>query len=217
MKHIKTRIKHGTKAGAAAKRIGGFSIAELQRALAGDEAALQKLGEARREGEMTSVLMPAIIETIKSKVKNEKDWNLFIADYVKEGSEAATAIDKANRQTRLATVSYGNKQRENAEQFRGAWELEKGRHKFAIDYNRAKIFADLVFQQVDGEVAILDQKSRLKLRQINEDRKHLIKSSQHYLEYGEEANLELIQKKDYAQTDGLLQRLGRGARNLIGI
>lgn len=217
MKHIKTRIKHGTKAGAAAKRIGGFSVAALQRALAGDEAELQKLGEMKREGEMVATLMPAIMETIQSKVKNEKDWNLFIAQYVKEGSEAANAIDKGSRQTRLVSVAYEHRQRENAEQFRGAWELEKGRHKFAIDYNRAKMFADLVLQQVDGEVSVLDQKSRLRLRQITEDRDHLVKTSEHYLEHGEEANLELIQKKDYSQTAGLFQRLGRGVKNLIGV
>jgi hypothetical protein len=217
VKHIKTRIKHGTKAGAAAKRIGGFSVAALQRALAGDEVELKKLGEMRREGEMVATLMPAIMETIQSKVKNEKDWNLFIAQYVKEGSEAATAIDKASRQTRLTSASYVNRQKENAEQFKGAWELEKGRHKFAIDYNRAKMFADLVFQQVDGDVAVLDQKSRLKLKQKIEDRKHLVQTSEHYLEYGEDANLELIQKKDYSQTAGLFQRLGRGVKNLIGV
>ena len=217
MKHIKTRIKHHNKAGMAAKRIGGFSIAALQRALSGDEAELKRLGEVKREGELVATLLPSIAETIKTKIKNEQDWNEFLAAYVKDGSEAATAMHKAAGQTQLANMTYAHKRKENIEQFKGAWELEKGRHEFAIDYNRAKMYADLIFQQVDGEVAVLDQKSRITLRQQTEDRKHLLKTSAYLLETGEEANLELIQKKDYSQSASLLERVGRSVRNLIGV
>ena len=224
MKHIKTRIRHGTNRGLAAtdsgkaiKAICGFSEQDLRKAVTGDQDVLKRLGEVRKEGELVATLLPGISETIKSKIKNERDWNLFIAEYVKQGTDAASAIDKAKFDSRMAISRYNHKRVESIEQLQGARELENGRHKFAIDYNRAKMFADLVLQQVDGEVSVLDQKSRLRLRQITEDRDHLVKTSEHYLEHGEEANLELIQKKDYSQTAGLFQRLGRGVKNLIGV
>jgi hypothetical protein len=217
VKHIKTRIKHNTKAGKAAKKIGGFSVAELQRALTGDTAALKKLGEVYREGEMASVVMPSIIKTIQAKVKNEKDWNQFLGQYVKDGSEAAIAIDKATNQASLANAKYMHGRKELTEQFKAAWEMEKGRHKFAINYNRAKLFADLVFQKVDGVVALKEQGSRIKLRQIDENKKYEIESSQHLLEYGADANLDLIQKRDYSTKTGIRHRVTRSIRNLIGI
>jgi hypothetical protein len=224
MKHIRTRIRHGTNRGLAAtdsgkaiKAICGFSEQDLRKALTGDQDILKRLGEVRKEGELVATLLPGISETIKSKIKNEKDWNLFIAEYVKQGTDAASAIDKAKFDSRMAISRYNHKRVESIEQFQGARELEKGRHQFAIDYNRAKIYADLVFQQVDGEVSILDQKARVKLRQQTEDRKHLIATSEYLLEQGEEANLELIQKRDYSQTAGLFQRLGRSIKNLIGV
>jgi hypothetical protein len=224
VKYIKTRIKHGTnrgvtatKAGRAAAVVGGFTYNDFKKALSGDKETLKKIGEIEKENQMFEVAFLSLSRASLKKIENEKDLNLFVAEYVKKGSEAANAIHKAKQQTRLATVVYENKRDENVEQFKGAWELEKSRHKFTIDYNRAKTYVDLVLQYVDGEVAVLDQRARLKLRQMNEDRNYAIKTSAHYLEHGEEANLELIQKKDYSQTAGLFQRLGRGIKNLIGV
>ncbi len=66
MKHIKTRINTKTRAGNAAVRVAGVSVADLDKALQGDQAMLQKLGSMYREGKMAATLMPAII-TVKAR------------------------------------------------------------------------------------------------------------------------------------------------------
>lgn len=217
MKHIKTRINHKTKAGKAAQKIGGVSVSQLQNALKGDQTVLKKLGSIYREGKMAEALMPAIMETMKTKIKNEKDWNTFLADYVSDGSKAEIDIQKAQNKASLSNAKYVHGMKELTEETKATWELEKGRHKFAIDYNRAKLFAELVFQEVEGKVKVEGQGTRLKQKQIDEEFDYQLKASEHLLEYGDDADLGLIQKRDYAAKVNSPWAVIKRARNALGI
>ncbi len=217
MKHIKTRINTKTKAGKAAQRVAGISVKELQAALKGDQSVLKKLGEMQREGQMASTLMPAIIQTVKANIDNEKEWNKFLGEFVDSGSKTEIEIQKAKRKATFANIKYLDDTSELSEQFKAQLEMEKGRHKWAIDYNRARFFADMIIQDVEGRVRSLEQVSKLQLKQMSEDRSHELKSAQHLLEFGDDADLSVIQKRDYQQKltspVGVLQRF----RNALGI
>ncbi|WP_414755585.1 hypothetical protein [Anabaena sp. CCY 9910] len=217
MKHIKTRINTKTRAAKAAQRVAGVTVAELQQALTGDQVALKKLGSMYREGKMAAALMPAIIETIKTKVTNEQEWNKFLGEFVSSGSKAEVEIQKAKRESSFANVRYLDDMFELKEQFKASLEMERGRHNWTVDYNRAKLFADMVIQDVEGQVRLLEQGSRIKLKQMNEDQAYELKTAQHLLEYGDSADLSLIHKRDYAEKvsspSGVIRRL----RNALGI
>ncbi|HYX18313.1 MAG TPA: hypothetical protein VE944_28900 [Nostoc sp.] len=217
MKHIKTRIRTNTRAGKAAQKVAGVSVAELQKALTGDQATLQKLGSMYREGQMAAALMPAITETVKTKIKNESDWNKFLGELVASGSKAEVDIQKAKRQASFANIKYLDDMDELREQFKASLEMEKGRHSWAIDYNRARLFADMVIQDVEGQVRLLEQGSRIQLKQLQENQNHELKVAEHLLEYGDNADLSLIHKRDYQaevkSPMGIIRRL----RNALGI
>ncbi|MBD2489045.1 hypothetical protein [Aulosira sp. FACHB-615] len=217
MKHIKTRINTKTRAGKAAQRVAGVTVSELQQALTGDQAVLRKLGAMYQEGKMTATLMPAIIETVKTKINNEQEWNKFLGEFVTDGSKAEVEIQKAKRQASFANIKYWDEMQELKEQFKAQLEIETGRHEWAIDYGRAKFLADMIIQDVEGKVRLLEQRSRIELKQIQEDRAYELKSAQHLLENGEQSNLALIHRRDYAAEArspvGVMQRL----RNALGI
>lgn len=217
MKHIKTRINTGTKAAVAAQRIAGVSVEELKQALTGDQAVLRKLGDMHQEGKMAAALMPAITETIRTKISNEQEWNKFLAEMVSSGSKAAVDIDKGKRQASYANVKYLHDMSEMSEQFKAQMELEQGRHRWAIDYSRAKLFADLIIQDVEGRVRSLDQLSKVQLKQMTEDKNHELKAAQHLLEYGEGADLSLIQKRDYQGQINSPMGIIKRFRNALGI
>ena len=216
-KHIKTRINTKTKAGEAAKKIGGLSVSQLQSALKGDTRLLKHIGSMAKEGEMAKLLMPAIFDALKVKIENERDWNTFLAEYVDSGSKAELSIEAAQQKASLANAKYVHGKKELNEQFKINWELEKGRHKYAIDYNRAKAFADLVFQQVDGQVRVLEQNSRIDLRQLEEDRKYHLQEAQHVLQHGDESSLENIHKRKYALNGANSPRLWKRFLNVLGV
>lgn len=217
MKYVKTRINTRTRAGNAAQRVSGVTVAELQKALTGDQATLRKLGAMHREGKMAATLMPAIIETMKTKISNEREWNKFLGEFVATGSKAEVDIQKAKRQASFANVEYMYDMSELKEQFKASLEMERGRHNWAIDYNRAKLFADLIIQDVEGRVRVLEQGSRIQLKQIQEDQVYELKSAEHLLTNGEKADLSLIHKRDYQSAvekpSNIIQRL----RNALGI
>lgn len=217
MKYIKTRINTRTRAGKAAQRVAGVSVSELERALTGDHAVLQKLGAMYQEGKMAATLMPAIIETVKTKITNEQEWNKFLGEFVADGSKAEVDIQKAKRQASFANVKYWDDMQELREQFKAQMEIETGRHEWAIDYGRAKFLADMIIQDVEGKVRLLEQRSRVEMKQLQEDEAYEIKAAQHLLEHGDNSNLALIHKRDYGAVArspiGVMQRL----RNALGI
>jgi alcohol dehydrogenase class IV len=217
MKHIRTRISTKTRAIKAAEKVAGVTVGDLEKALTGDHAVLQKLGSMYNEGKMAAALMPAVIETVKTKIQNEKQWNKFLGEFVSEGSRAEVEIQKAKHQSAFANVSYLDNMQELKEQFKSQMELENGRYKQAIDYNRVKFFADLIIQDVEAKVRLVEQRSRIKLKQIQEDRAYELKTAQHLLENGDRSNLDLIHKRDYEATAkspiGVLRRF----RNALGI
>ncbi|MDZ8138860.1 MAG: hypothetical protein RM049_26750 [Nostoc sp. DedQUE04] len=217
MKHIKTRIKTNSRAGKAAERVAGVTVEELKKALTGDQATLKKLGSMYQEGKMAAALMPSIIETVKTKIGNEREWNKFLGEFVTDGSKAEVDIQKAKRDASLSNIKYLNGMSELSEQFKAALEMEQGRHGWAIDYNRAKLLADMIIQDVEGQVRLAEQRSRIYLKQIKEDEVYELKVAQHLLENGDRADLSLIHKRDYSAIAkspvGIFQRL----RNALGI
>ena len=217
MKHIKTRINTKTRAGKAAQRVAGVSVSELQRALTGDHAVLQKLGSMYQEGKMAQALMPAIIETVKTKITNEQEWNKFLGEFVTDGSKAEVNIQKAKRQASFANIKYWDDMNEMSEQFKAQTEIENKRHEWAIDYNRAKFFADMIFQDVEGQVKILEQKSRIQMKQLGENQAYELKTAQHLLEHGEGADLSLIHKREYVSAANSPGGIVRRFRNALGI
>ena len=217
MKHIKTRIRTNTRAGKAAQRVAGVTVAELQKALTGDRTTLQKLGSMYQEGKMAAVLMPAIIETIKTKINNEQEWNRFLGEFVTDGSKAEVVIQGAKRQASFANVKYLDEMFELREEFKASLEMERGRHNWAVDYNRAKLFADMIIQDVEGKVRLLEQGSRIQLKQLNENQSYELKVAQHLLEHGDNADLSLIHKRDYAAQVKSPMGIVRRLRNALGI
>jgi hypothetical protein len=217
MKHIKTRINTRTRAGRAAQRVAGVSVGELQKALTGDQTVLRKLGSMYQEGKMAQTLMPAIIETVKTKINNEQEWNKFLGEFVTDGSKAELEIQKAKRQASYTNVKYWDDMNELSEQFKAQMELQNQGHKWRIDYGRAKLIADMIVQNVEGEIRVLEQRSRIELKQMQEDEAYQLKAAQHLLANGDNANLELIHKRDYAAVAkspvGVMQRF----RNVLGI
>jgi hypothetical protein len=96
-------------------------------------------------------------------------------------------------------------------------ELENGRYKWAIDYGRAKFFADLIIQDVEAKVRIAEQQSRLGLKQIQEDRAYEMKAAQHVLQNGDESNLNLIHKRDYQAAARSPLSIMQRFKNALGI
>lgn len=217
MRHIRTRINTKTKAAQAAQRVAGVSIQELKAALSGDKVCLQKLGSIHREGKLTATLMPLVTDIVNTKVKNEKDWNKFLGEFVAAGSNAESTIQLARSQSNLANTRYLHSTKELNEQHRGQKELEKGRHRYAINYNRAKLFVDALTQDVEGRIRIQEQGAKIRLKQMGEDLSHEAKVAQHLLEYGDAADISLIQKRDYAAEMNNPLRVFQRVKNALGI
>jgi hypothetical protein len=213
---IKTRINTKTKASKAAQKIGGFTFAELVKARQGDTAILKRLQKVHREGKIAELAMPLIKEAISSKVQNEKDWNQFVSQYIKDGSQAELLIQSAQFDASFANGKYVHGMKELTEKSKAAWEVESDRHKFAIDYNRAKLFADLLIQDVESNARLFEQGARVKTKQLQSDLEYEEKEIKTISEYGSQG-LDLIQKRDYTRNEKGLRGVVSRIKNSLGL
>lgn len=213
---IRTRINTKTKAAKAAQEIAGFSVTDLVRARRGNPKVLGKLAKVYREGKIAEMAMPLIQNAIATQIKSEKDWNQFVAQFIKDGSQAKLLIESAQNEASFANMKYVHGGKENKEKFIAGVEIERDRHRFAIDYNRAKLFADLLIQEVEGEARLFEQGARVKTKQLGEDLRFEERQIEMISQYGSQG-LELIERRNYRNDEGFLTNTLTKIRNVIGI
>jgi hypothetical protein len=176
----------------------GLNLATLDKALKGDKEAQQLIGEAGRQGQLTQELMPMLAECYQAAIKGTEEYNKGISAILKQGASSAIAIDKASSQAMLANQKYGNQRTETAAEFAAAKSSETTRHQYALNYIQLKAYIDQYITKIDNDSKLAGQANRPELKQIDENARDEVVAAKHLLQYGENANLELLPRREYA-------------------
>lgn len=203
MSKSKFKIKnHVTK---KAKRISnvlegkyGFSLATLDKALQGDQNALKNIGEAARQGGQIIELMPLLEEAYLTIIKGTEQYNKSVSNILKQGASSAINIDKSVSQAMLANTKYGHQRKELAAEFGVARNIENARHNYAINYIQLKAYIDQHITGVDNHTKLIEQSNRPELKQLEEDSRYQLTAAKHLLQYGENEQLQLLPRREYA-------------------
>lgn len=190
--------KRGKRIAGLLKGKYGVDLTTLDAALMGNPKAMQAIGEAARQGRQISEFMPLLQQAYTEIIKGTEDYNKGIATILKQGANSAIAIDKAASQTLLANQKYANQRKEIAAEFVTAKQAETTRHQYAINYVQLKAYIDRYISQVDGDARLQEQVLRPEVKQFDEDIRHRDASNKHLLQYGEQANLDLMPRREYA-------------------
>jgi hypothetical protein len=175
----------------------GIDIPLLDKALKGDQKALQIIGEAGRQGALTQELMPILSEAYLNCIKGTEEYNKGVALITKQGATSAINIDKAVSATVLAGQKYDNQRKELKGEYVAAKTSENLRHQYAVNYIRIKAYVDQYLQRVDGDSKIIDQSNRPEIKQIDENARYEVTAAKHLLQHGDNANLGLIPRRQY--------------------
>lgn len=203
MAKTKFQIKnHVTK---KAKRISsvlkgkyGFDLATLDQALQGDQKALKSIGEAARQGGQILELMPLLEEAYSTIIKGTEQYNKSVSNILKQGASSAINIDKSVSQAMLANSKYGHQRSELAAEFAIARNVEKARHQYAVNYIQLKAYIDQHMVGVDNNAKLIEQSNRPEFKQLEEDTRYQTVAAKHLLQYGENEQVELIPRREYA-------------------
>jgi hypothetical protein len=198
----------------------GFGLELLDKALQGDKSALQTIGEAARQGQQIQELMPLLTEAYLANIKGTEDYNKGISAILKQGASSAISIDKAVAGASLANTKYIHQRKEGKLDYVIANSTEKERHNYALNYVRLKAYIDQYITKVDNDAKLTDQVNRPEFKQIDEDARYQLNSAKHLLQYGDNAQPELIPYREYATvTEGekrfsFKEKLGQLASSL---
>lgn len=221
--HVTKRAKRITR---VLKGKYGLGIDTLNKALQGDQNALKMIGEAGRQGQLTSELMPMLEEAYTNLIKGTEAYNKGVSNIIKQGASSAIAIDKSVSQAMLANQKYGHQRKELAAEFATSKNIETTRHQYAINYIQLKAYIDQYMMKVDGNAKLLDQSNRPELKQMDEDVRYNSTVAKHLLTHGDNSQIDLIPRREYAtvsETNGegkntvmtFKQKLSQGFSNVI--
>ncbi|NEP00416.1 MAG: hypothetical protein F6K58_17395 [Symploca sp. SIO2E9] len=192
----------------------GFGLGDLDAALSGNQTKLKQIGEAARQGKLTTELMPLLEQAYSQIIEGTTAYNTSVGRILKQSASSAISIDKAISQAALANQKYINQRKELKGDFIQQRDAETARHKYAIDYAQLKAYIDTYLVGVDRESQTLQQANRPELKQIEENQRYELAASKHLLEKGEEARLDLMQKRNYTgegtpKNPGIMQRINQ--------
>jgi|694.fasta_scaffold136865_2 hypothetical protein len=176
----------------------GVSLADFDRAMGGDIAAAQKIGELARQGRLSQELSPKLAQAYLEIINGSEAYNKATADILLQAGKSAIAIDKAGSQVMLGQQKYVHSRQELAQQFVLDKNTENTRHKYQVNYTQIKGYVDAHFVGVDQQTAILEQSNRPEIKQVAADEQYQTRTMNEALNKGENARYDLIPEKQYA-------------------
>ncbi|MEA5559348.1 hypothetical protein [Nodularia spumigena] len=182
----------------------GVTLADFDRALAGDVATAQKIGQLAKEGKLSSELAPKLAEAYLQIISGSEAYNRATADILAQAGKSAIGIDKAVASTMLNNTKYGNQRQELAQQFVLDKQTESSRHQYQMNYTQIRGFVDAHLVGVDQQSAILEQSNRPEIKQIAADEQLQSRQMSEALGKGDNARFDLIPDKQYTGIKGKL-------------
>jgi hypothetical protein len=175
----------------------GVTLADFDRAIGGDIAAAQKIGELARQGRLSQELAPRLAQAYLEIINGSEAYNKATADILLQAGKSAIAIDKAGSQVMLGQQKFIHQRQELAQEFVLGKNTENTRHNYQMNYTQIKGYIDAHLTGVDQQTAILEQSNRPELKQIAANETYQTKTMNEALGKGENARYDLIPQKDY--------------------
>ena len=175
----------------------GVTLADFDRAIGGDVAAAQKIGELARQGRLSQELAPKLAQAYLEIINGSEAYNRATADILLQAGKSAIAIDKAGSQVMLGQQKYVHSRQELAQEFVLSKNTENTRHQYQMNYTQIKGYVDAHLTEVDQQTAILEQSNRPEIKQVAANEAYQQRSMNEALNKGETARYDLIPEKNY--------------------
>lgn len=175
----------------------GVTLSDFDKAMGGDIAAAQKIGELARQGRLSQELAPRLAQAYIEIINGSEAYNKATADILLQAGKSAIAIDKAGSQVMLGQQKYVHSRQELAQEFVIGKKSENSRHTYQMNYTQIKAYVDVHLTEVDRQTAIFEQSNRPETKQIAADEQYQTKTMNEALNKGETARYDLIPEKNY--------------------
>ncbi|MEY3255649.1 MAG: hypothetical protein RLZZ29_780 [Cyanobacteriota bacterium] len=198
----KTKLKNhilpkGKLLGQTLDRKFGVTLADFDRAINGDIAAAQKIGEMARQGRLSSELAPKLAQAYLEIINGSEAYNRATADILLQAGKSAIAIDKSASQVMLGQQKYVHARQELAQEFVIGKNSENTRHNYQMNFTQIRGYIDAHLTGIDQQTAILEQSNRPEIKQISANETYQTKTMNEALSKGETARYDLIPEKNY--------------------
>lgn len=187
----------GKRLGQALKSKFGVTLEDFDKAMKGDVATAQKIGELARQGRLSSELAPKLAQAYIEIMNGSEAYNRATADILLQAGRSAIAIDKAVSQTMLGNSRYIHERRELAAEFVNAKDAENNRHNYQMNYTEIKGYIDAHLVSIDRDVAMIEQSNRPEIKQIAANEQLQQRQINEALTKGDDARYDLIPQKNY--------------------
>lgn len=175
----------------------GISSKEVADAVSGNEAALQKIGQANKVAEKVIHFMPKIASAMRNVIKGTEVFHKEMGSLAQQAATATTSINSSINSTIHANKKYINQLDEQKQAFIYQNEAEQTRHENQTDFDKLKYNIDKNIIDVDYSAKVVDLNNRPALKQLSATQAYEMKRKEMLLEHGDEAPVHLISNRQY--------------------
>jgi hypothetical protein len=185
----------------------GVTLSDFDRAINGDIAAAQKIGEMARQGRLSQELAPKLAQAYLEIINGSEAYNRATADILLQAGKSAIAIDKSASQVMLGQQKFVHQRQELAQEFGLSKNSENTRHNYQMNFTQIRGYIDAHLVGIDQQTAILEQSNRPEIKQIAANEQYQQKTMNEALNKGENARIDLIPQKEYRGIKGKIQEI----------
>jgi hypothetical protein len=197
-KYVRDRVTgYAKNVSRATEENYGINRILIVRAVMGDENAQKQISDMGRTGERLKLAMPLIRQNLINSIEGNTEYNTSMAEILKAGSKGSSQVIKAGSDLTLEDVKYQNLIKEYEVRLFSGLKAENQRHEDSLDVIELQAWIDSQMATVNHQAQMETITNKPLIAQMKEDRAYEDKKTQHLLEYGSDADLSLIPRKNF--------------------
>lgn len=201
MKHIHQSMSKRYLTGFEALGNFGLSHNLIDAVIKGDLRAAKKLGSMANEGTQIITKMDEIVRQCTETIRGHEAYNVGLKNINVQAMQSDVAIKNAAIEMAKASKTRDHALTENAARWKYDQIYLNNKHDNTMELMRVNSYMSWFMSQVGHRQALEKIYTKPQLAQLDEDIRWNLEATLHMLKYGDNANLDLLPKKDYTTLD----------------
>ncbi|NJM21216.1 MAG: hypothetical protein HC907_22120 [Richelia sp. SM1_7_0] len=175
----------------------GINESQIDAAIKGDELAIQKIAQAGIEGDKISRLAPRISEKIIQSIQGTEAENKMYTDIYSAAGNATANIESMEASTLLSNRSLIDYRKEQAQKFVNDRKVMNAKLEQNLEFLRMQAEVRNIEMIGNHEYRVQKLQNQIPLKQMQAERDYKEQVIEHYLENGDNAQVELVARKNF--------------------
>lgn len=175
----------------------GVNESQIDAAIKGDIVAIQEIAQSGIEGERISRLAPRIAEKVIQSIQGTEAENRMYTEIYRAAGSSTINIESMEAATQLSNRSLIDYRKEQAQKFVNDKKAMKAKLEQNLEFLRMQAEVRNIEMLGNHEYRVQRLQNQISLKQMQAEIEYNDRVIDHYLENGDNSQVELVAKKEF--------------------